>query len=318
MPNDSNNKHIALSPALQYSFAALSSCFEHTFIHPVDNAVHRLQNATEAEKAKTYAQRMLNFNRIIFTNNGAVTIPQKVVLLYKGFFVSGLHKTLSRTFKYGTQPIIAASIEHHLGPSIRASLGSQTGSQMIGALAGAAVGIGETVFTPLDRYKILRQLGFNGSFTQFLQTERMAVFKGLGAAIARNVPGSFALFFASSGMKSHFVRQNIEKKGNPDLSLSQHFMSATVGAVAATVTTNPQEVVKTRVMARQGNASAFSILKQTVVNEGVSTLGRGLFLRSIFAIPKLGIPMTLSFFLPEAYQRYQERSKSTSTHTPRP
>lgn len=306
MPNDNNKKHNVLSPGLQYSFAAVSSCLEHSFMHPVDVAVHRWQNARNKD-------RSVQFHQAVFANNGAITLQQKLSLLYNGFLVSGFHKTLGRTFKYGSQPLVVAKFDEQFGEPIRAKFGDKAGNQLVAACAGAAVGVGETIFTPLDKFKIQRQFGFVGNFWQFLQLERWHSYSGIGPAIARNVPGSFALFFASNGVKDYFAKQNQDKNGNPDLSIGQHFAAASAGAVSAMVVTNPQEVVKTRVMAQQGKVSSLSIFRQTVATEGASTLWRGLFLRSVFAIPKLGIPLTLSFFLPEAYGRYQESTKSNSS-----
>ena len=75
------------------------------------------------------------------------------------------------------------------------------------ATAGSLIGIGEVVLLPLDVLKIKRQTNpesFRGrGFLKIIQDEGLGLYRGWGWTMARNAPGSFALFGGNSFAKEY-------------------------------------------------------------------------------------------------------------------
>lgn len=68
----------------------------------------------------------------------------------------------------------------------------------------------------------------------------------------RNAPGSFALFGGSAFTKEKILHKDPKEK----LSFFNYFLCSTVGAFASIVTTNPLDVVKTRIQNKPFDSNA--------------------------------------------------------------
>jgi hypothetical protein len=106
------------------------------------------------------------------------------------------------------------------------------------ATAGSIIGIGEVVLLPLDALKIKMQtnahLYANKSFLQILRDEGFGLYRGVSWTIARNAPGSFALFGGSAIVKEYVFKLEDYSKAtffqNFAASVSGAFFSITLSA----------------------------------------------------------------------------------------
>eukprot|EP00736_Rhodelphis_marinus_P014267 Rmarinus@m.19512 len=175
----------------------------------------------------------------------------------------------------------------------------KTARTLISAISGSMVGIGEVVLLPLDVLKIKSQtnpetLRGRGVIDMFM-TEGRGLYRGAWWTIARNAPGSFALFGANA-----FVMDTIFRLENyKDASLLQTFVSSTAGAVASIVVAAPMDTIKTRIQNRPFDApeSGFSIVRNLVRNEGAGAFFKGLTPKIIVVGPKLIFSFTVAQYL---------------------
>merc|ERR1712156_1032880 len=109
---------------------------------------------------------------------------------------------LQRTYKYSAQPILRNYMARNHGEAFAKTFGKGNSRDMTNALAGAAVGIGEVVLLPLDVLKIKSQTNpevLKGrGVVDLVVKENFKLYRGIGWTMARNCPGSFALFEANS------------------------------------------------------------------------------------------------------------------------
>ena len=134
------------------------------------------------------------------------------------------------------------------------------------------------VLLPLDVLKIKRQVNpeaFRGrSFARILAEEGTALYRGWGWTMARNAPGSFALFGASAFTKDYVLGVEDYSKAT----WGENFVASVAGAVASITVVAPLDVVKTRI--QQANfekkVSGVTVVRDLVRNEGVGAFFKGL------------------------------------------
>ena len=76
--------------------------------------------------------------------------------LFPGVSFGAAYKVLQRTYKFGSQPILKDYMKGRYGTQFNNMFGSN-GHDMLNAVSGALVGIGEVVLLPLDVLKIKSQ-----------------------------------------------------------------------------------------------------------------------------------------------------------------
>ena len=76
--------------------------------------------------------------------------------LFPGVSFGAAYKVLQRTYKFGSQPILKDYMKRQYGTQFSNMFG-KNGHDMLNAVSGAMVGIGEVVLLPLDVLKIKSQ-----------------------------------------------------------------------------------------------------------------------------------------------------------------
>lgn len=169
--------------------------------------------------------------------------------------------------------------------------GSKLGKTMISATAGSLIGIGEVALLPLDALKIKaqtapEQLHGRGLVDIFVK-DFASLYRGAGWTVARNAPGSFALFGGNAAAKTFMGISESQQA-----TWTQDAIASCTGAVASIAVAAPLDVVKTRVQNRPFNSpeSGFSIVVNLVRNEGFGAFFKGL-------TPKVSIIAKKNLFL---------------------
>lgn len=178
------------------TIAGISELF---LFHPVDTIAKRLMtNESRLVVAGSMSSTAINLNHAIFRDAAQASFPTKVGALFPGIGFGAAYKVLQRCYKFGGQPILRDWMKERYGRDFQAQFGPKTGSTLLSACAGSLIGIGEVILLPLDALKIKaqtapEQLKGRGVFEIFAK-EGFGLYRGAGWTIARNAPGSFALF----------------------------------------------------------------------------------------------------------------------------
>jgi hypothetical protein len=141
-------------------------------------------------------------------------------------------------YKFGGQPVVKNAVQQ--------GLGGLMSNFWCEAIAGSLVGAGEVVLLPLDALKIKMQASPEAAKKGVVATLREEgfrnLYKGTLWTIARNVPGSFALFGASALVKERvFGLTGAHRK---KATLAQHFVASLAGSVASIVVSSPMDTIK--------------------------------------------------------------------------
>ena len=123
-----------------------------------------------------------------------------------------------------------------------------------------------------------------GVFRIFAE-EGTALYRGWGWTMARNAPGSFALFGGSAFTKEYILGVSDYSKAT----WTQNFIASVGGAVASITVAAPLDVVKTRIQNAnfEKKVSGVKVVKDLLKNEGPGAFFKGLTpkVRSILAYP---------------------------------
>jgi hypothetical protein len=167
------------------------------------------------------------------------------------------------------------------------------------ALAGSMIGIGEVALLPLDVLKIKAQTNpevLNGrGFIDLIKTERGALYKGWQWTMARNAPGSFALFGGSSLVYYQILRLEDQSQAT----FAQTTMASIGGAFGSLAVSSPLDVIKTRIQKASFGSSegGVQILRQLLAEEGVGALFKGLLPKFLVVGPKLVFSFTIAQYI---------------------
>lgn len=217
-------------------------------------------------------------SEIIFRNHAASSLPTKVFSLFPGLGYAAGYKVAQRVYKFGGQPYFNDLINKYYKTGFTNTFGEKQGKLVMQAAAGSLTGIGEVVLLPLDVLKIKRQVNpeaFRGrGILKIIAEERFALYSGWGWTMARNAPGSFALFGASAFTKEYALGVSDYSKAT----WTQNFFASIAGAVASITVAAPLDVVKTRIQKAnfESGESGFKIVKDLVKNEGLGAFFKGL------------------------------------------
>ena len=152
-----------------------------------------------------------NLNEIVFRSAANSSIAGKFMSLFPGLGYAAGYKVAQRVYKFGGQPYFRDLIDSNFGSTFRTAFGNKTGGLLMHAAAGSLTGIGEVVLLPLDVLKIKMQTNPGAiqgrNFFRLLSDEGVAsLYRGWGWTMARNAPGSFALFGGSAFAKEYLFK----------------------------------------------------------------------------------------------------------------
>lgn len=274
---------------LSSSIAGLAEIY---LFHPLDTVVKRLQTDKTAKTEK----KKKGWNETIF---GEEAKDKPLIAKYRnllpGLESAVAYKVIQRSYKFGLQPIVRDVIAGAFGPSSSSFLSE--------AVAGSIVGAGEVALLPLDALKVKMQASAEArrrGVVAIAREEGVArLYSGALWTIARNVPGSFALFGVSWAVKSAVFGLGGAggRRGVKKATLGQHFVASLAGSVASILVSAPMDTVKTRIQV-DGKASVSRIVRE----EGVLGLWKGTSVKLAMTAPKLVFTMTFSGWLSAAIQ----------------
>ncbi|AGO14048.1 AaceriAGR191Wp [[Ashbya] aceris (nom. inval.)] len=263
--------------------SASAGILEIGVFHPVDTISKRLMsNHTKI----TSAQQL---NDVVFREHTNKPFGQRLFTLFPGLGYAATYKIFQRVYKYGGQPFANEFLNKHFKADFDNAFGEKTGKALRSATAGSLIGVGEIVLLPLDVLKIKRQTNpesFRGrGFVKILRDEGMGLYRGWGWTAARNAPGSFALFGGNAFAKEYILGL----KDYGQATWGQNFVSSIFGASASLIVSAPLDVIKTRIQSRnfESAESGFTIVKNTLKNEGVTAFFKGLTPKLLTTGPKL-------------------------------
>ncbi|CCH62347.1 hypothetical protein TBLA_0H00550 [Henningerozyma blattae CBS 6284] len=271
--------------------SASAGILEICVFHPVDTISKRLMtNHTKVVSAS-------ELNKVIFKEYATIPFGKRLFTLFPGLGYAASYKVLQRVYKYGGQPFVNEYLNKNFKKDFDNAFGAKTGKAMISATAGSLIGIGEIILLPLDVLKIKSQTNpdaFKGrGFVKILKEEGFFnLYRGWGWTIARNAPGSFALFGGNSFTKEYLFGLKDHSKA----SWEQNFVSSIVGACSSLIVSAPLDVIKTRIQNRSFDnpESGMTIVKNTLKKEGVTAFFKGLTPKLLTTGPKLVFSFTLA------------------------
>ncbi|KAI9011725.1 mitochondrial carrier domain-containing protein [Hyaloraphidium curvatum] len=259
--------------------------------HPIDTIAKRLM--TSKEKPSD----MATINRVIFrdaANKGAL---QKYGSLFPGLGWAAGYKILQRAYKFGGQPFIVDVLTRNYKQTFVNVFGEKSYKPWLQATAGSLVGIGEVVLLPLDVLKIIKQTNPDSvkgrSVMSIFMGEGLNLYRGATWTMARNAPGSFALFGANAFVKGTVFGLEDYRKAT----WMQTIASSIAGSFASIVVSAPFDVVKTRIQSAavgSPGVSGFTVVRDMARNEGFGSFFKGLTPKLLIVGPKLVFSFTIA------------------------
>lgn len=271
--------------------SAMSGVLEIGIFHPVDTCAKRLMsNKTQVSGA--------NVRQVVFGDAAGLSMMGRVKSLYPGVGFGAAYKILQRAYKFGMQPILKSAIDRKHGESFRRVFGNKNGQDLMHACAGSMVGLGEVALLPLDVLKIKAQTNpavLSGrGVGDIVRSEGLSLYRGWNWTAMRNMPGSFALFGATSLIYSRVF--NIEK--DTKKTLFQTFCGSFAGGVASIAVSSPMDVIKVRVQSGLNSGmSGTQVLTNLIRQEGAGALFKGMTPKIGLIGPKLVFSWTVAQLL---------------------
>jgi len=224
-----------------------------------------------------------------------------------------VYKILQRTYKFGSQPLLTPIITDHYGGWFDQTFGKNS-KDMQNAVSGALVGMGEVVLLPLDVLKIKSQtnpdvLKGRGLIELFVK-ENVRLYRGTTWTMARNAPGSFALFGANSLVYTRLFGV----KGARDAKGYQIFVGSMAGGIASIIVSSPLDVIKTRLQNKsfEDKRSGFRVVGELVKEEGFHAFFKGLTPKIGLIGPKLVFSFTVAQWLTKEIQIHLEKAENAA------
>ncbi|KAF4578294.1 Mitochondrial GTP/GDP carrier protein 1 [Pleurotus pulmonarius] len=276
-----------------------SGIAELLIFHPVDTVAKRLMS----NKGKVSFSTL---SPIIFRDKAMAPLGSKLLSLFPGLGYAAGYKVAQRVYKFGGQPWFNDLINKHYKTQFTNTFGERKGKMMMQATAGSLTGIGEVVLLPLDALKIKRQVNpeaFRGrGFLRIFMEEGTTLYRGWGWTMARNAPGSFALFGASAVTKEYVLGVTDYSKAT----WTQNFIASIAGAVASITIAAPLDTVKTRIQNAnfEQKVPGITVIKDLIKHEGPSAFFKGLTPKILVVGPKLVFSYTLAQSLIPLFGKY--------------
>ncbi|KAH8998212.1 mitochondrial carrier [Lactarius hatsudake] len=266
-----------------------SGVAELLIFHPVDTIAKRLMS----NKAKV---SFSSLSPIIFREHATAPLGRKLLSLFPGLGYAAGYKVSQRIYKFGGQPWFNDLLTRHYKSNFTNAFGERKGKMMMQATAGSLTGIGEVVLLPLDALKIKRQVNpeaFRGrGVVRIFLEEGTTLYRGWGWTVARNAPGSFALFGASAFTKDYVLGVSDYRKAT----WTQNFIASVAGAVASITVAAPLDTIKTRIQNAnfEQKTSGVTIIRDLLRDEGATALFKGLTPKILVVGPKLVFSYTIA------------------------
>lgn len=267
--------------------------------HPVDTVAKRLMS----NKAKVSFSAL---SPIVFRDYATASLPKKLLSLFPGLGYAAGYKVSQRIYKFGGQPWFNEIITRNYKNEFTNIFGERKGKMMMQATAGSLTGIGEVVLLPLDALKIKRQVNpeaFRGrGVLRIFMEEGTTLYRGWGWTMARNAPGSFALFGASAVTKEYALGVTDYSKAT----WTQNFIASIAGAVASITIAAPLDTVKTRIQNAnfEQKVPGLTVVRDLIRNEGPTAFFKGLTPKILVVGPKLVFSYTLAQSLIPFFGKY--------------
>ncbi|KIK75400.1 hypothetical protein PAXRUDRAFT_36985 [Paxillus rubicundulus Ve08.2h10] len=252
--------------------------------HPVDTVAKRLMS----NKAKVSFSTL---NSILFRDYATASVGHKFLSLFPGLGYAAGYKVSQRIYKFGGQPWFNDVLTRNYKDQFTSTFGERKG-------------IGEVVLLPLDALKIKRQVNpeaFRGRGVLRIFMEE-TLYRGWGWTMARNAPGSFALFGASAVTKEYVLGVTDYSKAT----WTQNFIASIAGAVASITIAAPLGMVKTRIQNAnfEKKVPGLTVVKDLIRNEGRMAFFKGLTPKILVVGPKLVFSYTLAQSLIPFFGKY--------------
>jgi len=279
--------------------SGLSGIAELIVFHPVDTIAKRLMS----NKSNVSFSAL---SPIIFRDYASAPLGRRLLSLFPGLGYAAGYKVTQRIYKYGGQPYFNDVITRNYKTEFTNTFGERNGKLMTQATAGSLTGIGEVVLLPLDALKIKRQVNpeaFRGrGVVRIFLEEGTTLYRGWGWTMARNAPGSFALFGASAVTKDYLFGLTDYHRAT----WTQNFVASIAGAVASITVAAPLDTIKTRIQNAnfEQKVSGMTVVKELIKNEGPGALFKGLTPKILVVGPKLVFSYTLAQTLIPWFSNY--------------
>ncbi|EIN13092.1 mitochondrial carrier [Punctularia strigosozonata HHB-11173 SS5] len=274
-----------------------SGILELLLFHPVDTVAKRLMS----NKEKVGSGKL---RQVIFREKASAPLGTRFLSLFPGLGYAAGYKVAQRIYKFGGQPYFSDLLSVYK-TSFTNTFGERKGKMMVQALAGSLTGIGEVVLLPLDALKIKRQVNpeaFRGrGVLRIFAEEGTTLYRGWGWTMARNAPGSFALFGGSA-----FAKDMMGVRDYSKATVTQNFVASIVGAAASITVAAPLDVIKTRIQNAnfEQKVHGMVVFKELVKNEGPLALFKGLTPKLLVVGPKLIFSYTMAQSLIPWFAKY--------------
>lgn len=225
--------------------SAVAGVSELMIFHPVDTVAKRLMSTeTNIVVMSSASSTALNLNHAIFKESYNKGPFSKFGSLFPGVGFGAVYKILQRVYKFGGQPVVKDKLNHLYGHEIEQRFGRENGRTLLSATAGSMIGIGEVLLLPLDALKVKaqtapEQLKGRGVIDIFTK-EGFGLYRGAGWTIARNAPGSFALFGGNTAAKTYMGVGDDGARAT----WTQDAIASCAGAIASISVAQPLDVIK--------------------------------------------------------------------------
>jgi hypothetical protein len=292
----SPNIHMSGTGEARILGSAIAGMSELMLFHPVDTIAKRLMSfESRLIHTGSLSETTANLNKAIFKENASKGVGPKALSLFPGIGFGAVYKILQRVYKFGGQPVLKDFMKERYGEDFDRIFGHKTGNTMISATSGSLIGIGEVVLLPLDALKVKaqtapEQLRGRGVVEIFMK-EGFGLYRGAGWTVARNAPGSFALFGGNTAAKSF-----MEVEDGQAATWTQDAIASCTGAIASITVAQPLDVVKTRIQNRPFDSpeSGVRIISKLLKNEGSGAFFKGLTPKLMIVGPKLVFSFTIA------------------------
>lgn len=277
--------------------SAIAGVSELMVFHPVDTIAKRLMSTeTKLVVLTSPSSTAINLNHAIFKESFNKNPFSKFGSLFPGIGFGAVYKILQRVYKFGGQPLVKDRLTIAYGTEFEQRFGRENGRTLLSASAGSMIGIGEVLLLPLDALKVKaqtapEQLKGRGVVDIFTK-EGFGLYRGAGWTVARNAPGSFALFGGNTAAKTYM---GVGEDG-ARATWTQDAMASSAGAIASISVAQPLDVIKTRIQNRPFNSpeSGMSIVNNLLKNEGAGGFFKGLTPKLMVIGPKLVFSFTIA------------------------
>lgn len=249
--------------------------------HPVDTVAKRLMvnrgNLTSG-----------NLQRVLLQDAGS-RLRGKLISLFPGLGFAALYKVTQRAYVWGGQPVIKELLMS------RYQIHEKIGKTLCDGLAGAVMGAGEVVLLPLNALKTKAQTNASHRSQDALRMIRlhgiMKLYAGWQWTIARNVPGSFALFGTSAWLKYCVFGLSNQN----EVTLLQNVAASAAGSVASILVACPLDIVKTRIQSEMfGERKGMCIAADIMKTHGMAGFFKGVLPKVAIVAPKMIFSFTVA------------------------